>query len=53
MAKTKPTLAFQDTAPFDANLAIFAAYLAGLDADLAEAATPLPVSYTHLRAHET
>lgn len=41
MAKTKPTLAFQDTAPFDANLAIFAAYLAGLDADLAEAATPL------------
>lgn len=41
MAKTKPTLAFQDTAPFEANLATFATYLAGLDADLAEAATPL------------
>lgn len=41
MAKTKPTLAFQDTAPFDANLAVFAAYLGGLDADLAEAMTPL------------
>jgi len=41
MAKTKPTLAFQDSAPFEANLATFAAYLAGLDADLAGAATPL------------
>lgn len=41
MAKLKPTLAFQDAAPFDANLAVFAAYLAGLDADLTEAATPL------------
>jgi len=41
MAKSKQTLAFQDTAPFDANLAVFTAYLGGLDAGLAEAMTPL------------
>ncbi|WP_341987784.1 AAA family ATPase [Azorhizobium sp. AG788] len=41
MAKTKPTLAFQDTATFDANLRVFAAHLDALDADLASAATPL------------
>lgn len=41
MAKTKPTLAFRDTAAFDANLRVFATYLAGLDADLAAATTPL------------
>lgn len=39
--KNKPTLAFQDTASFEANLRVFDAYLAGLDADLAVAMTPL------------
>lgn len=41
MAKIKPTLAFQDNAQFEANLEVFASYLAGLDADLAAALTPL------------
>lgn len=41
MAKIKPTLAFQDTAQIEANLEVFAAYLAGLDVDLAAALTPL------------
>lgn len=41
MAKFKPTLVFQDNASFEANLGIFDAYLAGLDADLAAAMIPL------------
>ena len=41
MAKIKPTLAFQDTAQIEANLEVFAAYLAELDVDLAAALTPL------------
>lgn len=41
MAKIKPTLAFLDTAEIESNLEVFAAYLAGLDVDLAAALTPM------------